>query len=397
MDRDEIAEALGEFQEKALGRIGDVERKLADALTNFDKAFGEIEKRTLFGGGNKPNGDSPEVKAAIAAGVKELIRGNQSAADAHFAKAMQQMKGTAAIAGEDPAGGVLVGYTVGTMQSIPAQISPLGAMSRQIPLTSGTVFVEPVDREVATAAWVSEQAPRPSTAAPRLIEFRCEAFEMYAAPKASQLLIDVADIDVLGWLTGKITEGFGVLEDSSFFNGDGVNKPRGLLTIPTSAQDDDARAWGTIQYVKTGVDGDFPTPSATVGAGDPLVDLVMSLKPMYRVNASWMMSRSTAAAVRKLRDTTGRWLWTDSLAAGEPDRLLGFPVALSESMPAINTDTNSIAFGDFKRAYTVVRKPGIRLLSDPFTEKPYTVLYARQLVGGNVANTEAVKFLRFGD
>jgi HK97 family phage major capsid protein len=90
-------------------------------------------------------------------------------------------------------------------------------------------------------------------------------------------------------------------------------------------------------------------------------------------------------------------LWSEGLIAGQPDRLLGYPVAYSESMPAITTDSLSIAFGDFARAYTVIRRLGVKLLSEPYTDKPNVRLYGYQRVGGGVSNSEAIKFLKFGD
>jgi HK97 family phage major capsid protein len=397
MDRDEIAEALGELETKALGRIGDVESKLAEALKNFDKAFSEAEKRMIFGGGSGANGGlpsaTPEERKAIEGGIRELLRGNNEKAAALFAEAQRKTN----LAGSDPDGGYLVSETIGDMQRIPAEISPLSALARTIPLTSGTVYSEPVDRDLAAATWVGEQDTRTDTNTPKLADFRVECGELYAMPKASQTLIDSASIDVIGWLTGKIQEGFGVAEDIAFHTGNGVVKPRGILTYPVATTDDPTRPWGTIQYIKTGVDGAFPAPTTTVSPGDPLIDLVAALKPMYRVNARFLMSRSTGAACRKLKDSEGRFLWSEGLIAGQPDRLLGYPVAYSESMPAITTDSLSIAFGDFQRAYTVIRRLGVKLLSDPYTDKPNVRLYGYQRVGGGVSNFEALKFLKFGD
>jgi len=77
--------------------------------------------------------------------------------------------------------------------------------------------------------------------------------------------------------------------------------------------------------------------------------------------------------------------------------LLGYPIAYSESMPNIEVDSPSIAFGDFQGAYTVIRQLGVKLLSDPYTDKPNVRLYGYQRVGGGVSNFEALKFLKFGD
>jgi hypothetical protein len=46
------------------------------------------------------------------------------------------------------------------------------------------------------------------------------------------------------------------------------------------------RPWGTIEYINTGVDGASSAPSTTVSPGDPLIDSVAALKPMYRAGDS---------------------------------------------------------------------------------------------------------------
>jgi HK97 family phage major capsid protein len=395
MDENEIVEAIGELETKALKRIEAVEKKLA-GIDELEGAFAEMQKSILLGGTKASHGalpGTPEERKHVEAGIRALLRGDNAKATEAFAEAQRKTN----IVGSDPDGGYIVNATVGDMQRIPAEVSPLSALARTIPLTSGTVYMEPVDREVLAASWVGETDARPDTATPKLADLRIECGELYAMPKASQTLIDSAGIDVIAWLTSKIQEGFGVAEDIAFFTGNGMVKPRGLLTYPTATTDDYSRSWGTIQYIKTGVDGAFPTPTTSVGAGDPLVDLVTALKPMYRPNARFLMSRETAGVVRKLKDADGRWLWADSLSADQPDRLLGYPVAYSESMPSISADSLSIAFGDFHRAYTVVRKLGVKLLSDPYTDKPNVRLYGYQRVGGGVSNSEALKFLKFGD
>ncbi|MBF0845919.1 phage major capsid protein, partial [Streptococcus danieliae] len=61
----------------------------------------------------------------------------------------------------------------------------------------------------------------------------------------------------------------------------------------------------------------------------------------YRKNAVFIMNDKTIAAVRKLKDNNGAYLWQPSYQQGEPDRLLGYPVHTSAFVPE-----NKIAFGD---------------------------------------------------
>jgi HK97 family phage major capsid protein len=107
------------------------------------------------------------------------------------------------------------------------------------------------------------------------------------------------------------------------------------------------------------------------------------------------MHRTTVQAVRLLKEaTTNQYLWQPGLSAGTPDTLLGVPVALAADMPVPAAASLSVAVGDFKRAYLIVDRIGIRTLRDPFTSKPFVKFYTTKRVGGEVINTEAVKLLK---
>ena len=161
----------------------------------------------------------------------------------------------------------------------------------------------------------------------------------------------------------------------------------GFLTHGTI--DNDGWSWGQLGYVATGVDGDFDS-------ADGIVDLVYALGAAYRANASFVMNSKVAGLVRKLKDADGRFLWSDGLAAGEPARLMGYPVLIAEDMPDAATDSYSIAFGDFRAGYTVAERPDLRVLRDPFSAKPHVLFYATKRVGGDVSDFAAIKLLKFG-
>ena len=75
--------------------------------------------------------------------------------------------------------------------------------------------------------------------------------------------------------------------------------------------------------------------------------------------------------------------------------LMGYPVAESEDMPDIATNSYSVAFGDFRRGYLVVDRVGIRMLRDPYSAKPYVLFYTTKRVGGGVQDFDAIKLLKF--
>jgi HK97 family phage major capsid protein len=108
------------------------------------------------------------------------------------------------------------------------------------------------------------------------------------------------------------------------------------------------------------------------------------------------MSRSTQAAVRKLKDDAGNYIWQPPAVAGGQPTLMNFPLAESEDMPAIGANSYSIAFGDFARGYLIVDRIGVRVLRDPYTSKPYVLFYTTKRVAGGVQDFDAIKLLKFG-
>lgn len=294
-------------------------------------------------------------------------------------------------AGSDPDGGYLLPTpTVGRIvQKVYAQ-----SVMRQLAdvQTISTDAIEGiVDNGEAGAGWTSETGTRSETTTPTVGKWRIEAHEMYAEPRVTQKLLDDAAVDVETWLGGKVADKFARIEGTAFWNGNGSGQPRGLATYTTVATGDDSRAWGQFEHVKSGANGDFHTTKA-----DPLQDLIGAMRDQYLAGASFAMRREVRTKIRKMKEATSdRYLWEPSLQAGQPDRLLGYPVRIDQFMPALTTDSLSLAFGDFREAYLIVDRLGIRILRDPFTAKPYVKFYTTRRVGGGAVNFEAVKFLKF--
>ncbi|MCU0828112.1 MAG: phage major capsid protein, partial [Tabrizicola sp.] len=197
-----------------------------------------------------------------------------------------------------------------------------------------------------------------------------------------------ATTEVEGWLAEKIATRFIRAEAAAFVNGDGVDKPRGIL-LPTKVANA-SWTWGNIGYVPTGAAADF----ATTNPADCIVNLVYALGADYRANGAFMMNSKTVGAVRKMKDADGRFLWSDGLAAGEPARLMGYPVVVSEDMPDVAANAFPIAFGDFRAGYTIAERPDLRILRDPFSAKPNVLFYASKRVGGDITDYAAIKLLR---
>ena len=88
------------------------------------------------------------------------------------------------------------------------------------------------------------------------------------------------------------------------------------------------------------------TTAGTAPTADEIIDLYYSLKKPYRKNATWLMNDSTVKVIRKLKDSTGNYLWQASLVGGTPDKILDCRLVTSPSMPAIEAGAKAVALGD---------------------------------------------------
>ena len=285
-------------------------------------------------------------------------------------------------------GGYLIDpQTADAIRSMLVSTSSLRAVANVVQVEA-TSFDVLIDRSEVGSGWANEATATAETASPQVDRISIKLHELSAMPKASQRLLDDSAFDVEGWLAGKIATRFIRAEASAFINGDGVDKPKGIL-LPAKVANA-SWTWGSLGYIPSGAAADF----ATTNAVDCIVSLVYALGADYRANATFVMNSRTAGAVRKMKDADGRFLWSDGLAAAEPARLMGYPVLICEDMPDVAANTFPIAFGDFRAGYTVAERPDLRILRDPFSAKPHVLFYANKRVGGDVTDFAAIKLLK---
>ena len=264
----------------------------------------------------------------------------------------------------------------------------------------------PIDYDQATANWVSESGSRTTTNTPKMGMWRIPTHEMYAQPAATQKLLDDAAWDAESWLSDKVADKFARTENAAFVNGTGVGQPKGFLqeTLISDAAGASASYDSYIQdkkigYIPTGVSGAFPNAPAAASdpaSGNPLIDMVYALKSEYRdmPGTAFAMHRTSYAAVRKLRDGFGNYLWQPGFN-GQPATLFGYPIAEFNDMPVIAANSLSIAFANWSLAYQIVDRIGVRILRDPYSSKPFILFYTTKRVGGATLNFEAIKLMKF--
>jgi HK97 family phage major capsid protein len=292
----------------------------------------------------------------------------------------------------DPDGGYLVPEeTEAGIDRVLGTVSTIRSLARTISISTNT-YKKLVNMGGATSGWVGEEQDRPGTATPTLREIAINTGEIYAMPGATQTSLDDARIDLAAWLADEVSIEFAEQEGAAFANGDGINKPRGILAYDKVANA--SHVWGKIGFVASGKADGFLAATASVSPADCLIDLYYALKSGYRNGASWLMSDATMNTVRKFKDAEGAYIWAPPSGAAEVATILGKPVYTDDNMPAAEADKFPVAFGDFSRAYLIVDRIGIRVLRDPFTSKPNVLFYTTKRVGGGVVNFEALKLLK---
>lgn len=281
----------------------------------------------------------------------------------------------------DNEGGYLI--TRGMTDHIVSTISESSPMRGLATVTtiSGDALEVIEDFDQAYSGWTLETESRSETAAPQVGKKVIPVHEIYAQPKATQKLLDDASIDVEQWLSGKLVDSFTRMENAAFINGDGVGKPQGILSYENGV------ASNKIEQIVSAKAGNIDAES--------LMQLFFSLKENFAVKGKFLMNRSAVQAIRMLKDTTsGRYLWQPGLQESSSDTLLGCEIVQAADMPGVASGNLAVAFGDFGSAYQIVDRQGIRILRDPFTDKPFVKFYATKRVGGAVVNGNAIKLLK---
>lgn len=197
-----------------------------------------------------------------------------------------------------------------------------------------------------------------------------DAHKLHVAIKVTEELLYDNAFGLENYIITQFGKALANAEEDAFLNGDGVGKPLGLFA---------ASGGGQIAETLT----------AAVKADD-IINLVYALKRPYRKNASFIMNDKNIAAIRKLKDNNGAYVWQPSAQAGEPDRIFGYPVHTSAYAPE-----DAIAFGDYK--YYNIGDRGTRSfkqLTELFAGNGMIGYVAKERVDGKLILPEAVQILK---
>jgi HK97 family phage major capsid protein len=226
-----------------------------------------------------------------------------------------------------------------------------------------------------SADWVVESGTfTPST--PTFNQLSLDAYTLRAAALVSEELLQDSMFELEPYLIDNFARAFAAKEEQAFCVGVGNTQPTGIFTA-------------------NGGEVGVTTANATDIKADELIDLTYSLKEGYKKNAVFLLASNTLSGIRKLKDGNGVYMWQPSLQADQPDRLLGFPVYVSQYAPTIAAGAYTVAFGDFQN-YWIADRTGrtVRRADELHIANLQTGFYAFQRVDGKTVLPEGIKLLK---
>ena len=228
------------------------------------------------------------------------------------------------------------------------------------------------------ASWIEEGGALVFSDA-KFKQITLDAHKLHVAIKVTEELLYDNVFNLESYIVKKFAQALSNAEEDAFLNGNGTGKPVGIF---------DATDGGTIAEVLN---------TASIKTDD-LLNLIYDLKRPYRKKARFIMNDKTIGAIRKLKDNNGAYLWQPSVQAGEPDKILGYPVHTSAFCPQMEAGKPFIAFGDF--SYYKIGDRGTRSfaeLKELFAGNGMVAFVAKERVDGKLTLPEAIQIMKVKD
>ena len=380
------AAAKGEVDILTKDKLDKIEADLGDVMQSI-QSMNEAQAQAALGGADSDGTPISEAEANYSKHFQNYFRQGTSEAEVKAAIATGEVRAALSVGSDEDGGYTTPVEWDRTITDALKQVSGMRQYAN-VRNVSGRGFRRLYNIHGTTSGWVGETAARPNTNAPTLKPYDFAFGEIYANPAASQRILDDSEIDIEAWLSEEVSEEFAFQEGEAFINGDGVDKPRGLMTYNAT----DEAALPAAQRHPLGGIGEVAAGSAVTLTTNGLLDLIYDLPSARLAGASFYMNRLTTGLVRKMTDGDGNYIWQPPFQAGEPATLLGYGQRELLGMPDVATDALPVAFGNMAMTYSVFDRMGIRVLRDPYTNKPNVSFYSTKRVGGGLWNPEYMRF-----
>ena len=359
---EEIRAALTDFTGAAGQRLDGTEAAVTEMRARMEAIERALRRPGTEQRQDRNAGPAPETRA-----FEAFIRRGQDRMTADEIRSLRT--------GDDTQGGILApAEFIPELQRNVVLFSPVRAAANVRAIGSGTATL-PKRTGGMTAQWVGDTEDRPSTD----VTFGAASYEVAELTcfvDVPNSLLEDSAFDIAALLAFEFGEEFGAKEGAAFVAGNGVKKPTGFM-------------------MDAGL-GYTPSGHASQVTADGLIDLYYGLATPYRANAVWAMNSTTTAAVRKLKNGSGDYLWQDAFSANTPPTILGRPVIEMPDMPSIGAGAFPVVFGDFSMGYRIFDRVPLSLLRDPYSmaTKGMTRFHGRRRVAGGVGKAEALRKLK---
>ncbi|WP_245584659.1 phage major capsid protein [Salipiger mucosus] len=359
---DIVTKAIGDLTATVNKRLDDIEAKTD--TTKIEERLDKIEAKSNRAKGGDDADPDEQAEVEKKAFGTYLRLGNQTPPD--------EIK--ALTVSNDPQAGYLAPAEMSTefVRNL-VEYSPIRSIASVRGITGPSVKY-PKRTGVTNAQWEGE-AEESEESAPAFGQLEVLPHKLTTFTDISNELLSDSGGTAEAEVRMALAEDFGKKEGTAFVNGTGSGQPEGLMTHADIAE--------TING------------STSALSADKMIDLMYALPAMYRNAGTWLMNGTTLAAVRKLKDGDGRFLWQPSFQAGQPETILGRPVVEAVDMPDIASGAFPILYGDFS-AYRIVDRLSMSILSDPYTQarKGVTRMHATRRVGGRVLQAARFRKLK---
>ena len=237
---------------------------------------------------------------------------------------------------------VLGGYIVAPEQLVRSLLKAVddAVIVRQlatvIPVpNAASLGVPTLETDISDAAWTSELAVGTEDSSLDFGKRELHPHPLAKYIKVSNKLLRQAFIDPEGLVRDRLAYKFGVAQENGFMTGTGSGQPLGVFTAS-------ADGISTSRDVST-------DNAATEVKADNLKRVKWTLKAQYHANARWIFHRIVYGQIDRIKDGNGQYLVQPSMQGGAAERLLNFPVTLSEFAPSSMLTTLYVGIlGDFK-------------------------------------------------
>lgn len=373
---------------KADGKaVSDIQAELAKINGEFKQVGEDIKElakkaarpQFVADGKKQLTAEQIEHKQAMAQYLRKGVEGD-----------LRELERKAMSSNSDPDGGYIVDEEMDSeIDRIAATVCAMRTVAN-VRTIGKSAYEKIVKTRGVSGGWLAEAADSSESTENQYSKIEIPAHKAYAEPWVPNELLEDAFYDLEADIVSESGLTLAETEGAAFITGNGVGKPRGLAAYSTVANA--SYTWGSVGYIAAGASGAF----TSAAPADKIVALQHALKSVYRPGAVFMMNDATLATVRQMKDGSGSYyLWQPDPLVGFGGRFLGSPVVIDDNFADIAANSLSIAFGNMKRAYTIVDRRGIAIIRDNVTKKGVTKFHVSKRVGGGITNFEAVKLMKF--